>query len=137
MTPGAAGPRSSSQTVRGFSPHSGAQTWCSAGMSARRLTRRSLLAGGAGVIAAGMLHPAGVLAALARPPRPTLDTCSLGRLLPGRTRTLELGRVADLVGLSWADAPAHAGLELRYRTARGGWSRWVAAGGRGHGPDVP
>lgn len=89
------------------------------------------------MIAAGMLHPAGVLAALARPPRPALETRSLGRLLPGRTRTLELGRVADLVGVSWADAPAHAGLELRYRTARGGWSRWVAAGGRGHGPDVP
>jgi hypothetical protein len=105
-------------------------------MSARRLTRRSLLAGGAGVLAAGAAHPAAVLAALAPPPRPTLDSRSLGRLAAGRPRTVQLSRLADLVGLSWVDAPSHSTIELRYRDARGAWSRWVAAGARGHGPDA-
>ncbi len=105
-------------------------------MSARRLTRRSLLAGGAGALAAGAVHPTAVLAALAPPPRPTLESRSLGRLPAGRPRTVELDRLADLVGLAWAGAPPGVAVELRYRDARGGWSRWVAAGARGHGPDA-
>ena len=104
-------------------------------MSARRLTRRSLLAATAGAAVGGLVRPGGVLAALAGPPRPVLEGRWLGRLAPGLT-TIELGRVADLVGVEW-QAPAEAGIELRFRGARGRWSRWVSAGARGHGPEGP
>jgi hypothetical protein len=104
-------------------------------MSARRLTRRSLLASTAGVLACGMVRPGGVLAALAGPPRPVLEERWLGRLGPAGT-TVGLGRVADLVGVEW-QTPAVAAVELRFRGADGSWSEWVSAGGHGHGPEVP
>src|SRR5271165_4101393 len=104
-------------------------------MSARRLTRRSLLAGTAGAAAGSLMRPGGVLAALAGPPRPVLDERWLGRLEPG-TVTIELARVADLIGVEW-QAPAAADIELRFRLAGGGFGRWASAGAHGHGPDVP
>lgn len=104
-------------------------------MSARRLTRRSLLASTAGALAGGMVRPGGVLAALAGPPRPVLEDRWLGRLGPAGT-TVRLGRVADLLGVEW-QTPAAATIELRFRGADGSWSEWVSAGERGHGPEVP
>jgi hypothetical protein len=104
-------------------------------MSARRLTRRSLLASTAGAVAGGMVRPGGVLAALAGPPRPVLEDRWLGRLGPAGT-TVGLGRVADLVGVEW-QTPAVAAIELRFRGADGSWSEWVSAGERGHGPEAP
>jgi hypothetical protein len=99
------------------------------------MTCRSLLASCAGVLAAGLVRPAGVLAALAGPPRLALEERWLGRLAPGGA-TIELTRVADLVGVEW-QAPVEAGVELRFRGAGGRWSSWVSAGGHGHGPDAP
>jgi N-acetylmuramoyl-L-alanine amidase len=104
-------------------------------MSARRLTRRSLLAGTAGAAAGSLVRPGGVLAALAGPPRPVLDERRLGHLQPG-TVTIELARVADLIGVEW-QAPAAADIELRFRLAGGSFSRWASAGVHGHGPDGP
>ncbi len=110
-------------------------------VSARRLTRRSLLASTAGALAGAVARPPGVLAALAGPPRPVLEARWLGRL--GRlgsgsadAMTVRLGRVADLVGVEW-QTPAVAAVELRFRRADGGWSEWVSAGEHGHGPDRP
>jgi hypothetical protein len=102
-------------------------------MSARRLTRRSLLATTAGTMAGGLIRPGGALAALAGPPRPALRTHWLGRLGPQGV-TVELGENADLVGVQW-QAPAAAAVELRFRAQGGGWSNWAGAGGHGHGPD--
>ncbi len=104
-------------------------------MSAGRLTRRSLLAAAAGAAAGGLLRPAGVFAALGASPRPVLEGRWLGVLGPAGT-TIALTRVADLVGVEW-QAPSDARIELRFRDAAGKWSRWVSAGGRGHGPDGP
>jgi hypothetical protein len=104
-------------------------------MSARRLTRRSLLLATTGAAAGGLVRPGGVLAALAGPPRPVVRGRWLGRLTPGAT-TIQLARVADLVGVEW-QGPAGAGIELRFRGAGGAWSRWVSAGAHGHGPDGP
>jgi len=102
-------------------------------MSVRGLTRRSLLGAAAGTAAGGLLRPAGVLAALAGPPRPILRERSLGELSRKPT-TIALGRVADLVGVQW-DAAAAATVELRFRGEHGGWSSWVSAGWHGHGPE--
>ena len=49
-------------------------------MSGRAITRRSLLTGTAGAVAAGLLRPPALLAALAGPPRPALEERWLGRL---------------------------------------------------------
>jgi N-acetylmuramoyl-L-alanine amidase len=103
-------------------------------MSARRLTRRSLLASAAGAVAGGMVRPGGVLAALAGTPRPVLEERWLGPLGPGGT-TVRLRRVADLVGVEW-QTPAAAAVELRFRGAGGNWSKWVSAGDHGHGPEA-
>jgi len=106
-------------------------------MSARRMTRRSLLAATAAAAAGGLVRPRGVLAALlGPPPRPELQARWLGRVAPGVTPTIELTRVADLVGVQW-QAPGGAGVELRFRVADGSWGRWVSAGRHGHGPDAP
>ncbi len=102
-------------------------------MSARRLTRRSLLATTAGTMAGGLIRPGGALAALAGPPRPSLRTHWVGRLGPHGV-TVELGENADLVGVQW-QSPAAAAVELRFRAQGGGWSSWAGAGGHGHGPD--
>jgi hypothetical protein len=103
-------------------------------MSELPFTRRSLLAASAGVLAGGLLHPGGALAALAGPARPRMGDRRLGRLAVG-ARTVELGSVADLVALQW-QAPARAQVSLRFRTEDGGWSPWVSAGARGHGPPL-
>ena len=104
-------------------------------MSARRLTRRSLLASTAGALAGGMVRPGGVLAALAGPPPPVLEERWLGRLGPAE-ETVRLRRMADLVGVEW-QTPAVAAVELRFRDADGSWSEWVSAGDHGHGPQAP
>ncbi len=91
-------------------------------MSARPLTRRSLLAVTAGAFAGGLVRPGGAIAVLAGVPRPALKSLPLGRLSP-RGATVELADMADLVGIEW-QAPAGAGVELRFRAADGGWSRW-------------
>jgi hypothetical protein len=103
-------------------------------MSARPMTRRSVLALGAGAMAGGLLGPGGALAALADPP-PSLSEQWLGRLAMGAS-TIELARHADLVGVQW-QAPAEAGIELRFRERGGTWSGWVSAGRHGHGPEAP
>jgi hypothetical protein len=108
-------------------------------MPARRLTRRSLLAAGAGALAGGLVRPGGVLAALAGPPQPVRSERWVGAL-PAAGRAIELSRNADLVGVQWG-GPAQARVELRFRGSGGGWSRWVSAtgcsGGHDHGPDRP
>ena len=104
-------------------------------MSARRLTRRSLLASTAGALAGALMHPRGVLAAPTGPPRPVLEERWLGRLGQAGT-TVRLGRVADLLGVEW-QTPAAATVELRFRGADGNWSKWVSAGEHGHGPEAP
>jgi len=103
-------------------------------MSARRITRRSLLAGSAGAVAGGLLRPGGALALLAGPPHPTLAERWLGRVTPAGA-TVELKRPADLVGLEW-QAPAQADVWLRFRGELGRWSSWVSAGTNGHAPDA-
>jgi hypothetical protein len=108
-------------------------------MPARRLTRRSLLAAGAGALAGGLARPGGVLAALAGPPQPVLSEQWVGGLRAAG-QTIELSRNADLLGVEWR-TPAQARVELRFRAQGGRWSRWVSAtgctGGHGHGPDQP
>jgi N-acetylmuramoyl-L-alanine amidase len=103
-------------------------------MSASRLTRRSLLAATAGAVGAGLVRPAGALAALAGPPRAQLAERWLGHL-GARASTVELAGLADLLGVQWS-AGSGAGLQMRFRTPAGRWSAWVAAGGHGHGPEA-
>jgi hypothetical protein len=104
-------------------------------MSARPLTRRSLLATSAGVIAGGVLRPRGALALLAGASRPSLWERRLGELTE-RGATVDLGRSADLIGVEWR-GDAGAGPSLRFRTRGGAWGPWASAGAHGHGPDAP
>src|SRR5438270_297915 len=67
------------------------------------LTRRTLLAAGAGALAIEALRPAGALAALAVRRRPQLSTLALGRLRPGETRTVPL-----------AEAPAYGAVRMAF-----------------------
>jgi hypothetical protein len=97
-------------------------------MSAPRLTRRSVIAAGAGAVAAGLLRPAGGLAALASAPDASLSEQRVGRLDPAGV-TVELPRAADLVGVQWAPAAAAPVIELRFRVGPRSWSRWVSAAG--------
>jgi hypothetical protein len=92
-------------------------------MSARRITRRSLLASGAGVMASWLLRPSGALALLAGPPAPTLSRRWIGQLTPQGT-TIELASSADLVGVEWR-APRWAG---RWALSPGGpgWGACVS-----------
>ena len=76
-------------------------------MPARRLTRRSLLAAGAGALAGGLARPASVLAALAGPPQPVRSERWVGELTAGG-QAIELARNADLVGVEWS-GPAQSG----------------------------
>jgi N-acetylmuramoyl-L-alanine amidase len=103
-------------------------------MSARRLTRRSLLALGAGTVAGGLGRPGTVLAALAGPPRPLLRERALGSLAPTVT-TVRLQASADLVGVRWS-GPADVAVALRFRGEGGRFSEWASAGAHGHGPDA-
>jgi N-acetylmuramoyl-L-alanine amidase len=103
-------------------------------MSARPITRRSLLAASAGVIASRLLRPRAALALLGGPPAPTLAQRWLGVLTP-EGATIELERPADLVGLEW-QGPAQAGVWLRFRGRDGRWSNWVSAAANGHGPEA-
>jgi hypothetical protein len=103
-------------------------------MSERAITRRSLLASGAGALAAGLLQPHAALAALAGPPPVRLSDRYLGELAAGSVRTVTLARPADLVGIEWR-APARARVELRFRDGHGAWSPWASASSHGHGPD--
>jgi N-acetylmuramoyl-L-alanine amidase len=102
-------------------------------MSARAMTRRSLLAAGAGAIAGGLGRPGGALGALAGPRSPSLSEQWVGGLSSGGA-TVQLARAADLIGVQWQGAP----LELRFRGEGGSWSRWVPAIGcaGGHGRDT-
>ena len=104
-------------------------------MSERAITRRSLLAGGAGAALGGLLRPHAALAALGAPAPARLSTRDLGTVGPAAT-TLALARPADLVGVEWT-APTGAQPQLRFRTQHGGWSPWLPAGSHGHGPDRP
>ena len=110
-------------------------------MTAREMTRRSLLAATAGAVAGGVVRPGGALAwlapsaALIGAAEPTLFERAAGTLPAGSVPvTIDLGRNADLVGVRWSGALA-AHVELRVRDARGGWSRWVSAGVHGHAPE--
>ncbi len=102
-------------------------------MTARRITRRSLLAAAGGALAGGIAHPVGVLAARAGPPRDALAERWLGTL-PAGERTIRLARNADLLGVQWR-GPRDARLQVRFAVAGGRFGEWVAAGDSGHGPD--
>ncbi|HEY5287491.1 MAG TPA: N-acetylmuramoyl-L-alanine amidase [Solirubrobacteraceae bacterium] len=103
-------------------------------MSARRITRRSLLLASAGAIAGGTLRPRTALALLNRAPSPTLGEHQLGKLT-ATARSIELASPVDLVGVEW-QGPAQTNISLRFRGRDGRWSSWVPAGTNGHGPDV-
>ncbi len=95
-------------------------------MTGRAITRRSLLTGTAGAVAAGLVRPPALLAALAGPPRPALEERWLGRL-PAAEVTIALARNADLIGVEW-QTPPDARVELRFRCPGGRWSGWASAG---------
>jgi hypothetical protein len=103
-------------------------------MSARRITRRSLLVASAGAIGSGVLRPRTALALLGGPSSPTLAQRWLGALTP-TVVTIELASPADLVGVEWQGS-AQENISLRFRGRNGQWSSWVSAGTNGHGPDV-
>jgi hypothetical protein len=103
-------------------------------MSARRITRRSLLVASAGALAGGVLRPRTALALLDGPPSPSITEHWLGTLTP-TVATIELASSADLVGVEWQGS-AQEYISLRFRGRDGRWSSWVSAGTNGHGPDV-
>lgn len=103
-------------------------------MSARRITRRSLLVASAGALGSGVLRPRTALALLGGPPSPTLAQRWLGTLT-ATVETVELASPADLVGVEWQGS-AQEHISLRFRARDGRWSSWVSAGTNGHGPDV-
>lgn len=103
-------------------------------MSARRITRRSLLVATAGALGSGVLRPRAALALLGRPPSSALAQRWLGALSPTVT-SVELPARADLVGIEWQGS-AREKIWLRFRDRDGRWSSWVSAGTNGHGPDV-
>jgi N-acetylmuramoyl-L-alanine amidase len=103
-------------------------------MSARRITRRSLLVTSAGAIGSGVLRPRTALALLGGAPTPTLAQHWLGALTP-TVASVELASPADLVGVEWQGS-ARESISLRFRGRDGRWSSWVSAGANGHGSDV-
>jgi len=110
-------------------------------MSARGITRRSLLLAGAGTLAGGLVPPAAVLGALAQDalaqdPAPRLSERWIGDLAAGAPKTLVLDQPADLVGLSWS-APANAAVMMRVGVGVGAYSPWVSAAAHGHAPEAP
>ncbi len=80
-------------------------------------------------------RPPGVLAALAGPAQPKLTDRLIGTVAVGE-QTIALAGNADLLGLQWR-APDGARPYVRFMTARGRWSEWVAAGASTHGTDRP
>jgi hypothetical protein len=105
-------------------------------MSARGITRRSLLAAGAGTLALELVRPAAVLAALADAPAPRLRERALGDLAAGETITVELPTPADLVGVSWR-SPRGADPSLRVAGVGGRLGSWVSAAAHAHAPEAP
>src|ERR1700733_11113576 len=103
-------------------------------MSARRITRRSLLVASAGALGSGVLRPRTALALLGGPPSPSLTEHQLGTLTP-TVAAVELASQADLVGVEWQGS-AQENIWLRFRGRDGRWSSWISAGTNGHGPDV-
>ncbi len=101
----------------------------------RRLTRRSLLAAGAGAALSPLVRPVGALGALLGAAPTQLHERWIGEL-GQRAVTIELARGADMLGLQWR-TPQSAHPQLRMRTRDGAWGPWVAAGAHGHGPDAP
>jgi hypothetical protein len=101
-------------------------------MSARGITRRSLLSAGAGVVAGSVMRPGGAIATLLGPPPAALASQWVGSV-PAAGRTIALARSADLIAVQW-QAPAAARIELRFRSGGGGWSGWVSAAGCCGGP---
>lgn len=102
-------------------------------MAPARITRRSLVLGAGGALAARVARPAIALASLAVPSPPELDARRLGTLAAG-VRTVQLARNADLLGLGWEGSEA-ARVELRFRDDAGRWSPWAGASRSSHGPD--
>jgi hypothetical protein len=104
-------------------------------MGAERLTRRSLLAAGAGALGAlGRVPSAlGAREQAVLPARHHAEALSeqpLGLLGPGLS-SVALDRLADLLAVQW-EGPLRAGVALRFRLPDGGWSQWCAAGAAGH-----
>ncbi|HEV7938804.1 MAG TPA: N-acetylmuramoyl-L-alanine amidase [Solirubrobacteraceae bacterium] len=104
-------------------------------MSARRITRRSLLVASAGALGSGVLRPRTALALFDGPPYPSLNEHWLGTLTPMSVATVALASPADLVGVEWQGS-AQEKISLRFRGRDGRWASWVSAGANGHGPDV-
>ncbi len=102
-------------------------------MSSPKLTRRALLAAGAGAVATHALAPAAALAQLGSPPAPVLSDRPIGRL-DGVARSIALTGNADLVGLQW-QGHRSAHVQLRFRAPGGRWSPWASVGASGHEPD--
>jgi hypothetical protein len=103
-------------------------------MTARTLTRRSLVLAGAGALAAPLLRPRAALAALADAAPADLHTTIVGTLQAGVVADVRLARNADLLALAW-HAPAGASVALRFATPRGSWTRWSPATVSSHAPD--
>jgi hypothetical protein len=103
-------------------------------MGPGRTTRRSLLRGAGGVLAAAMVHPARSLAAVLGPRSATLAVRPLGALAPG-VHAVRLNANADLLGIQWR-SPHDAGVLVRFLGSDSRWSAWTAAAPSGHGPDL-
>jgi N-acetylmuramoyl-L-alanine amidase len=106
----------------------------------RRMTRRTLITAAAGAVAGGLVRPGGAIGALVARTGASAPVCFerwVGTLSTTGV-TVQLGRNADLAGVQW-NGPARttpAGEpELRFLRDDRSWSRWVSAGGHGHGPD--
>lgn len=107
-------------------------------MAAGGITRRSLLAAGAGALAGRLAWPrlawpapAATPVIAAAPPR--IGALALGDVSASE-RTLALPAAADLVALQWRGS-AGALPQLRVRARGGRWSRWVP--GAGCGAEAP
>ncbi len=98
------------------------------------MTRRSLLAVGAGAVAAHALRPASTLAELSSPGAPVVSEQWIGRL-DEAGRSILLSHSADLVGLQWQGSLS-ARPQLRFGLAGGGWSPWVSAASHGHASEA-
>src|SRR6476620_6746239 len=105
-------------------------------MRPRPMTRRTLLAAGAGAAAAKLLTgPAATALAALGPQAPRIGETAVGTLAPGAVHTIALPESVDLVGLQWRGARS-PGLQLRFAPgAHTSFGPWMSADGRGHGPD--
>lgn len=112
-------------------------------MNERGITRRSLLLASAGALAGGLTRPGRALAARlgrglpAALAEPRIFQAVVGTLpAAGGGVTVDLPRNADLVGVQWSGS-AQARVQVRFREARGTWSRWASGATHGHAPDEP